>query len=141
MSAERAPIKVLLRGEQSGGRGLGDRERLAARLRRATSSPPRLRRDLLPHRGRADLPTRRRAVHEEGRGAGLRPAGGAHTYANFSDASTRHLIAYTPAGFERYFGRKAAERRDEEPPEWALQPIPESIVVGPRIGERRDGGQ
>ena len=24
----------------------------------------------------------------------------------------------------------------EEPPEWALQPIPESTVVGPRIGER-----
>lgn len=69
------------------------------------------------------------------------PRGVAHTYANLSDASTRHLIACTPAGFERYFGRKAAERRDQEPPEWALQPIPESIVVGPRIGERRDGGQ
>jgi hypothetical protein len=79
MSAERAPNKVLLRGEQSGGRGLGDRERLAARLRRATSSPPRLRRDLLPHRGRADLSTRRRAVHEDGWGAGLRPAGGWRT--------------------------------------------------------------
>jgi hypothetical protein len=35
----------------------------------------------------------------------------------------------------------AAERRSEEPPEWALQPIPESTAVGPRIGERRDGGQ
>ena len=49
---------------------------------------------------------------------------------------TRHLIACNPAGFERYFARMAAERRGEEPPEWALQPIPESIVVGPRIGER-----
>jgi hypothetical protein len=32
----------------------------------------------------------------------------------------------------------AAERRGEEAPEWALQPIPESTVVGPRIGERPD---
>jgi hypothetical protein len=59
-----------------------------------------------------------------------------HTYANLGDAPTRHLIVCTPAGFERYFGRMAAERRGDEVPEWALRPIPESIVVGPRIGER-----
>ena len=47
----------------------------------------------------------------------------------------------TPAGFERYFGRMAAERRGTDPPEWALQPIPESSVVGPSIGERQDGGR
>jgi hypothetical protein len=65
----------------------------------------------------------------------------AHAYANLSDAPTRHLIVCTPAGFERYFARMAAERRGEEAPAWALQPIPESVVVGPSIGERQDGGQ
>jgi mannose-6-phosphate isomerase-like protein (cupin superfamily) len=64
------------------------------------------------------------------------PRGVPHTYANLSAAPTRHLIVCTPAGFERYFARMAAERRSEEPPEWALRPIPESTVVGPRIGER-----
>jgi hypothetical protein len=59
------------------GRGLGDRERVAPRLRRAASPPPRLRLDLLRHRGGADLPARRRAVHEESGGARLRAAGGA----------------------------------------------------------------
>jgi hypothetical protein len=69
------------------------------------------------------------------------PRGVPHTYANLSSATTRHLIICTPAGFERYFARMAAERRGEEPPEWALQPIPGSTTVGPRIGERQDGGQ
>jgi quercetin dioxygenase-like cupin family protein len=64
------------------------------------------------------------------------PRGVPHTYANLSAAPTRHLIVCTPTGFERYFARMAAERRGEEPPEWALQPIPETTTVGPRIGER-----
>ena len=59
-----------------------------------------------------------------------------HTYANLSAAPTHHLIVCTPGGFERYFVRMAAERRGEEPPEWALRPIPEATTVGPRIGER-----
>ena len=42
------------------------------------------------------------------------------SHANLGDAPTRHLIICTPAGFERYFERMAAERRGEEPPEWAL---------------------
>jgi quercetin dioxygenase-like cupin family protein len=69
------------------------------------------------------------------------PRGVPHTYANLSAAPTRHLIVCTPAGFERYFARIAAERRGEEPPEWALQPIPEATTVGPRIGERDPGDQ
>jgi quercetin dioxygenase-like cupin family protein len=58
-----------------------------------------------------------------------------HTYANHSDAPARALIVCTPAGFERYFARMAAEREGVEPPEWALQDIPETVRVGPRIGE------
>jgi len=52
-----------------------------------------------------------------------------------SDAPARALIVCTPAGFERYFARMQAERERVEPPAWALQEIPETIRLGPRIGE------
>jgi quercetin dioxygenase-like cupin family protein len=58
-----------------------------------------------------------------------------HTYANHSDAPARAIIVCTPAGFERYFARMRAERDGVEPPEWALRDIPETIRVGPQIGE------
>jgi quercetin dioxygenase-like cupin family protein len=139
MSTERAPIKVLLRGEESGG---------VVSVIESGSLP-----------GFAGPPLHYHAFDEtfyviEGeltfqlgdelftRKAGevaFAPRGVAHTYANLSDAPTRHLIACTPAGFERYFARMAAERRGEEAPEWALQPIPGSTTVGPRIGERDPG--
>jgi quercetin dioxygenase-like cupin family protein len=64
------------------------------------------------------------------------PRGVPHTFANLSDAPARQLIVCTPAGFERYFARMAAERQGTEPPEWALLPIPEVIRVGPRIDPR-----
>jgi quercetin dioxygenase-like cupin family protein len=59
-----------------------------------------------------------------------------HTFANLSGASARTLIICTPAGFERFFDRMAAERAGVEPPASALEPYPETIVVGPRIGEQ-----
>jgi quercetin dioxygenase-like cupin family protein len=62
------------------------------------------------------------------------PRGVAHTYANQSDQPARIVLVCTPAGFERYFGRMAAERAGEEPPEWALQEIPPVERVGPQIG-------
>ena len=58
-----------------------------------------------------------------------------HTYANRSDAPARFVLVCTPAGFERYFARMAAERAGVDPPEWALQGWPEVTRVGPRIGE------
>ncbi len=64
------------------------------------------------------------------------PRGVAHTYANLSGAPARQLIVCTTAGFERYFARMIAERAGAEPPDWALQPIPDVTRVGPRIGER-----
>jgi hypothetical protein len=64
------------------------------------------------------------------------PRNVAHTFANLSGAEARTLIVCTPAGFERYFDRMAAERAGVEPPPEASKPIPEVIVVGPRIGER-----
>jgi quercetin dioxygenase-like cupin family protein len=61
------------------------------------------------------------------------PRGVPHTFANLSGAPARQLIVCTPAGFERYFARMAAERAGEEPPDWALQPIPEVVHVGPPL--------
>jgi quercetin dioxygenase-like cupin family protein len=61
------------------------------------------------------------------------PRGAPHTYANHSGADARALIVCTPAGFERYFARMAAQREGVDPPEWALQPIPEVTLVGPTI--------
>ncbi|HEY3728516.1 MAG TPA: cupin domain-containing protein [Solirubrobacteraceae bacterium] len=71
----------------------------------------------------------------------LAPRGVPHTLANESDAPTRYLIICTPAGFERHFARLAAAQAGTDPPEWALQPIPDVTYVGPRIGEGRPGRQ
>jgi quercetin dioxygenase-like cupin family protein len=57
----------------------------------------------------------------------------AHTLANHSDAPARYLLVCTPAGFERHWARVAADAAGIEPPQWALQPIPEVKVVGPPI--------
>jgi mannose-6-phosphate isomerase-like protein (cupin superfamily) len=65
-------------------------------------------------------------------GPGQRP----HTYANLGTTPARQLIVCAPAGFERYFARMAAERQGADPPDWALQPIPEVTTFGPPITER-----
>jgi mannose-6-phosphate isomerase-like protein (cupin superfamily) len=70
------------------------------------------------------------------RGAGevaFARGGDHHTWANHSGAPARMLIVCTPAGFEPYFGRMAAERAGVEPPAWALEPVPPTTVVGPQI--------
>ena len=53
-----------------------------------------------------------------------------HTH-DFDEAF--YVLVCTPAGFERYFGRMAAEQAGVEPPEWALQPTPPVTRVGPRL--------
>jgi mannose-6-phosphate isomerase-like protein (cupin superfamily) len=63
------------------------------------------------------------------------PRGVPHTFANFGDEPAHQLIICTPAGFERVFARLAAERAGVEPPEWALQPIPEVTKIGPPLTE------
>jgi mannose-6-phosphate isomerase-like protein (cupin superfamily) len=62
------------------------------------------------------------------------PRGVPHTFANLSDAPARQLIICTPAGFERYFARMAAKAQGVDPPDWALQPVPEVTTLGPPIG-------
>jgi quercetin dioxygenase-like cupin family protein len=64
------------------------------------------------------------------------PRGVPHTLANSGDTPARYLLVCTPAGFERYFDRLAAEQAGVEPPPEAAGPIPEVTVVGPRIGDR-----
>jgi quercetin dioxygenase-like cupin family protein len=64
------------------------------------------------------------------------PRNVAHTYANHSDAPARALLVCTPAGFERYFARMAAQTAGLEPPEWALQPTPPVEHLGPQIARR-----
>jgi quercetin dioxygenase-like cupin family protein len=61
------------------------------------------------------------------------PRGTPHTYANLSGAPARVTMVITPAGFERYFARLAAERAGVDPPDWALQPLPEVTRVGPPL--------
>jgi quercetin dioxygenase-like cupin family protein len=57
----------------------------------------------------------------------------AHTLANHSHAPARYVLVCTPAGFERQWARMAAEVAGVEPPQWALEAIPEVRVVGPQI--------
>ena len=64
-------------------------------------------------------------------------AGGTpHTVANPTMVPARYLLVCAPGGFERQLARCAAVRVGIDPPDWALQPVPEVTYVGPRIGER-----
>jgi hypothetical protein len=65
------------------------------------------------------------------------PRNVSHALANHSDADARYLLVCTPGGLERLFARIAAASQGVEPPDWALQPSPEVIEVGPQIA--RDG--
>jgi quercetin dioxygenase-like cupin family protein len=61
------------------------------------------------------------------------PRNVAHALANHGGAPARYALVCTPAGFERHWARIAAEAAGVEPPQWAMQPIPEITVVGPQI--------
>ncbi len=65
------------------------------------------------------------------------PRGVPHTFTNVGAGTARYLIVCTPAGFERYFARMAADREGVEPPDWALQPIPEVTHIGDPIDPER----
>jgi len=67
------------------------------------------------------------------------PGATPHTLANLSDDPARYLLVCTPAGFERELARRVARRAGVDPPDWAMQPVPEVTVVGPRIGDREGG--
>jgi quercetin dioxygenase-like cupin family protein len=139
MSTERAPIKVLLRSEQSGGQIAVMDNVVGASL----PGPP------LHHHGfdetfyvlegeltfqlEDEIFTRK--VGE----LAFAPRNVPHTFANLSGADARTLIVFTPVGFERYLDRLAAEQAGVEPSPEASKPIPEVTTVGPRIGEHPGG--
>jgi mannose-6-phosphate isomerase-like protein (cupin superfamily) len=135
MSTERAPINVLLRSEQSG-------EHIAVMdniVGAGFPGPPLHHHDfdetfyVLEGELTFQLED---VIFTKTRGElAFAPRNVPHTFANFSGANARTLIICTPAGFERYFDRMAAEQAGDEPPPEASNPIPEVIVVGPRIGE------
>ena len=62
------------------------------------------------------------------------PRNVAHALANHRGAPARYMLVCTPAGFERHWARIAAEAAGMEPPEWALQPIPDVVVAARRAG-------
>jgi quercetin dioxygenase-like cupin family protein len=64
------------------------------------------------------------------------PGGAVHAVANPAARPARYLLVCTPGGFERYFARLAAEAAGVEPPPEVAKGYPETVVVGPRIGER-----
>jgi quercetin dioxygenase-like cupin family protein len=61
------------------------------------------------------------------------PRGVPHTLANPGDEPARYVLVCTPAGFERYFARIAADQAGVAVPDWALGPIPQVTTVGPEI--------
>ena len=140
MSTERAPINVILRSEQSGGQIAVMDNVVSAGF----PGPPLHHHDFdetfyvlegeLTFQLRDELFTRKRGE------LAFAPRNVPHTFANLSGADARTLIVCTPAGFERYFDRIAAQEAGVDPPPEASKPIPETIiVVGPRIGERLGG--
>ena len=133
MSSERAPINVLLRSEQSGG--------VVSVIESGSlpgfGGPPLHHHDFdetfYVIEGELTFQLGEKLFSAKAGELAFAPRGVPHTYANLSAAPTRHLIVCTPGGFERYFARMAAERLSTDPPEWALQPIPEVTTVGSRI--------
>jgi mannose-6-phosphate isomerase-like protein (cupin superfamily) len=135
MSTERAPINVLLRSEQSG-------EHIAVMdniVGAGFPGPPLHHHDFdetfYVLEGELTFQLEDVILTKTRGELAFAPRNVPHTFANFSGANARTLIICTPAGFERYFDRMAAEQAGDEPPPEASKPIPEVIVVGPRIGE------
>ena len=137
MSTERAPINVILRGEQSG-RQITVMDNVVSA---GFPGPPLHHHDFdetfyvlegeLTFQLGDEIFTRTQGE------LAFAPRGTHHTLANPSRAAAHYLLVCTPAGFERRFDLMAAEQAGIEPPPETVKPIPETIFVGPRIGERR----
>ena len=129
-----APIRVLLRSEQSGGRLAVIDEGVGPEF----AGPPL---HVHPAFDEAFFVLEGELTFQAGdrvwtAGPGevaFAPRGTPHTFANLSGADARTLVICTPAGFERYFDRLAAERAGVDPPPEAFGPRPETVTVGPPI--------
>jgi quercetin dioxygenase-like cupin family protein len=128
-----ARINVLVRGADSGGRvALMDNV-----VRAGVGGPP------LHHHafdeafyvldGELTFQVGQELVRRRGGELAFVKRGVHHAFANLSGEDARMLLVCTPAGFERYFQRMAAEEAGVEPPPEALEPWPEVVKVGPPI--------
>ena len=125
--------KVLMHGEQTGGQvSLTD-----IAVPPHTAGPPLHTHDFdeafYVLTGELTFQVGRELVTRGANGFVFAPRNVPHTLANHSDAPARYVLVCTPAGFERHWARIAAASAGVEPPQWALQPIPEVTVVGPQI--------
>lgn len=130
----RPPITVMLRGEQTA----GEVALMDNRARAGSAGPP------LHHHafdelfyvvaGELVFALGDELVTRRAGEIAFAPRGVPHTYANQSATGARFVLVCTPAGFERYFARLAAERQGVDPPDWALQPLPPVEILGPQIG-------
>src|SRR3954468_12063371 len=127
--------KVLVRSEQSGGRG----GMVESVMPSGAAGPPLHKHDfdegfyviageLTFHLG-GELVTVAAGQHA------FAPGGEPHTFTNRGATDAQFLIICTPAGFEREFARRAARREGVDPPGWALQDIPRPTRIAPTIGE------
>ena len=125
--------RVLLRSEESG----GELSVIASLLPPHWAGPPLHRHDFDESfyvvEGELTFQVEDEYVVKRAGELAFAPRGVAHTFANLSDAPARYVLVCTPAGFERYFARIAAEQAGVEPPEWALQPTPPVERLGPQI--------
>jgi quercetin dioxygenase-like cupin family protein len=126
-------IDVLLRGEQSGGHV----SMMEIVVPAHSAGPPLHRHDFdeafYMLEGELIFQVQDELVTKRAGELSFAPRNVAHALANHSDADARYLLVCTPPGLERHFARIAAASRGVEPPDWALQPIPEVIEVGPQI--------
>src|SRR3954470_17342516 len=122
MQAQRSGPRVLLRGEQTAGEVSVT----------ASAVPPGFTGPGLHHHdfdetfcvieGELTFQLRDELFAAKAGEVAFAPRGVPHTFTNLAAEPARYLIVCTPAGFERYFARMAAERQGADPPDWALQP-------------------
>jgi quercetin dioxygenase-like cupin family protein len=129
-------IKILVRGEESGGR-VGIVESVMAA---GAAGPPLHVHDFdevfFVVEGELTFQVGEKRISARAGELAFAPGATPHTVANLSAQPARYVLVCTPAGFEREFARRAARRAGAEPPAWAMQPVPEVRYVGPRIGDK-----
>jgi quercetin dioxygenase-like cupin family protein len=133
MSAQELHTTVLLHSEESGGH-LSMMENV---VRAYSAGPPRHRHDFdeafYMLEGELVFQVENERITMRAGELAFAPRNAVHALANHSDTDARYLLVCTPAGFERHWARIAADSQGVDPPAWALQPIPEVVVVGPQI--------
>jgi quercetin dioxygenase-like cupin family protein len=117
MSNERAPINVILRGERSGGQIAVMDNVVGAGFAGPTLHHHGFDETFYVLEGELTFQLEDEIFTRKQGELAFAPRNVAHTFANLSGAEARVLIVCTPAGFERYFARMAAEGQGKFRPE------------------------